>query len=195
MKNIIKISLIITAGLLANQANAAAANSGQILFTGSIGTSTCLIDGEAQGFKTVDFGSLQPTEVTTSGSTPVPFTLTISGDASVCNKDTVSIAFNPNNPNIDKSTGNLKLNGPLPAGNIGIELAATPSGGGAATKIRLGGSSGFTNVTITPAMSTTPSGNRSGVANLQAKLVRIDPSATPSPGSIFSQIDYVLVYQ
>lgn len=195
MKNIVKVSMIIATCVMANQSSAAATNSGQITFTGSIGTSTCLIDGELQGFKTVDFGSLQPTDVPAAGSTPVPFTLTISGDASTCNKDTVSIAFNPNNPNIDKSTGNLKLNGPLPAGNVGIELAATPSGGGAATKIRLGGSSGYTNVTITPSMSTTPTGNRSGTANLQARLVRVDPSVVPTPGSIFSQIDYVLVYQ
>ncbi|WP_287880957.1 fimbrial protein [Aquitalea sp.] len=195
MKNLVKISLFIAAGVIANPSNAAATNSGQISFTGSIGSSTCLIDGELQGFKTVDFGSLQPSEVPAAGATPVPFTLTISGDAASCNKDTVSIAFNPNNPNIDKPTGNLKLNGPLPAGNVGIELAAIPSGGGAATKIRLGGSNGFTNVTITPAMSTTPTGNRSGTANLQARLVRVDPSIPPTPGSIFSQIDYVLVYQ
>ncbi|WP_337883297.1 fimbrial protein [Chromobacterium haemolyticum] len=173
-----------------------AANRGEIVFKGSVATSTCLIDGQEDGYKVVDFNNLTPDQISTTGSAEVPFSLTVSGQSDVCNASRVQIAFNPNNQNVNKETGRLKLSGPSAASNLEIELYK--GSGGSAVKIPLGStnSADMPGASLLPVVPTEgPAVQRSANIPLSAKLQRVNTGTVPGSGAVFSQIDYVLAYQ
>lgn len=193
-----KLAIIVSLALGVGMASQTfAANRGEIVFKGSVATSTCLIDGQEDGYKVVDFNNLTPDQIPTAGSAEVPFSLTVSGQSDVCNASRVQIAFNPNNQNVNKETGRLKLSGPSAASNLEIELYK--SSGGSAVKIPLGStnSADMPIADLAPAVPGVgdPVVPRSANIPLSAKLQRVNSGTVPGSGAVFSQIDYVLAYQ
>ena len=193
--NKLTISVALALGVgLASQAFAA--NRGEIVFKGSVASSTCLIDGQEDGYKVVDFNNLKPEEIGATGSAAVPFSLVISGMSNVCNADRVQIAFNPNNLNVNRGTGRLKLSGPSSATNV--EIGLYKGTGSSAVKIPLGAgnSEDIPEASFTPDVPTSGDPKmRTATVELSAKLERINPATDAGSGSVFSQIDYVLAYR
>lgn len=193
-----KLAMMVSLALAVGVASQAfAANRGEIVFKGSVASSTCLIDGQEDGYKVVDFNNLTPDQIDATGSPEVPFSLKVSGQSDVCNASRVQIAFNPNNQNVNKETGRLKLSGPSAASNLEIELYN--GSGSSAVKIPLGSTNsadmpiaGFDKAV--PGVGD-PVVERSANIPLSAKLQRVNTGTVPGSGAVFSQIDYVLAYQ
>jgi major type 1 subunit fimbrin (pilin) len=170
------------------------AYDGVINFSGTIGDVTCNINGKPPGpsndrpvMLTQPGQPLSPSYFDAIGkqSTAVPFDLVLSGPG--CTNDAkVVIDFDGGSPNIDTSTGNLKLVGTKPA--TGVQIEVRDAGNGKAGKIQLG-----TPQDINAAQVATIKDN-TATLRYTANYVSIAAKDAITPGSADSFIRYTLAY-
>ncbi|MDF3837394.1 fimbrial protein [Cupriavidus basilensis] len=114
---------------------------GQLVFTGSVTDVTCTINGQQPGagnrYELDLGGQVDPAVFTGIGtkSADKPFNLVLGGGPACKDGKSASVSFDTSSGNIDPVTGNLILQGNMPA--KGVQIMISDAGNGATGKIAL----------------------------------------------------------
>ncbi|MFK0089512.1 fimbrial protein [Pseudomonas sp. NPDC090755] len=171
------IGFALSLPLLAGMSLTAQANDGQIDFTGSIGSSTCIINGGAGGQNfTVALKPAQRSELAATGQTaqPEPFQIRLSECTPAAGR--VDISFPPG-PQVDPTTGRLNL---LSGGAQNVQLQLLNS---ASQPIRIGAAPG--------SQDTIPVDLSAGAATLDY-TIRYFATGAATAGAANSNVQYLI---
>lgn len=163
--------------LLGLQASAVLASDGTVSVLGSVGTTTCVINGTNGGDISVNLPQVGSMDLSSPGQTAgvTPFSISLTQ----CDSIGAQAHFELSNA-IDQATGNLYNVG----GASGVEVQLL---NGAFQPINLVTNNNSQNITL---VGTAP--NKSGVLNYYAQYIAVAGGA--SSGSVKASVQYSMIY-